>query len=231
MGTGSKRENRNTAAAIQLVHGDCMEHMRSMQRRSVDHVFSDIPFAEVNRPSGSARSFDKGVADVSTFCTEEFAREAIRLTRGWVLVFCGSMQVSTLMRVFREEGLRMVRVGTAVKTAPSPLNGQHGFVSGTESLVIGKKPRTPFYGHCVPPVFPMPPVHWRNRIHKTEKPVSTLREILSLVSAEGDLILDPCMGSGAVGVAATELKRRFLGIELDAAYFEAARRRLHKRSH
>jgi hypothetical protein len=226
MNTSDKNPESCGKKAIQLFHGDCMEHMRRMPRRHVDHVVTDIPYAEVTRPSGSARNFDKGVADIATFCLEEFAREAIRVSRGWVLVFCGGEQASALKRVFRTERMRMIRSGTAIKTAPSPLNGQYGFVSATECFVVGKKARTPFYGHCVPPVFMMPPIHWRRRTHPTEKPVSTIREILTLVSAEGDLVLDPCMGSGSVGVAAAQLKRRFIGIELDAGFYAAACKRL-----
>jgi len=39
-------------------------------------------------------------------------------------------------------------------------------------------------------------------------------------------VLDPFMGSGTTGVAAVKLGRRFTGIELDAGYFDTARRRI-----
>ncbi|HYX11708.1 MAG TPA: site-specific DNA-methyltransferase, partial [Candidatus Acidoferrum sp.] len=45
-------------------------------------------------------------------------------------------------------------------------------------------------------------------------------------SNPGDLVLDPFMGVGSTGVAALELGRRFIGIELDETYVAAARRRI-----
>jgi DNA modification methylase len=43
---------------------------------------------------------------------------------------------------------------------------------------------------------------------------------------DADVILDPYMGSGATGVACVQAGRRFIGIELDAGYFETACRRI-----
>jgi site-specific DNA-methyltransferase (adenine-specific) len=45
-------------------------------------------------------------------------------------------------------------------------------------------------------------------------------------SNEGDTVLDPFMGSGTTGVACKRLGRNFVGIELDAGYFEIAKRRI-----
>ena len=42
----------------------------------------------------------------------------------------------------------------------------------------------------------------------------------------GDLVLDPFMGGGAFGEAAVRLGRRFIGIELDATYFQTAKSRI-----
>ena len=47
-------------------------------------------------------------------------------------------------------------------------------------------------------------------------------------SNEGDLVLDPFMGSGTTGVAAIETNRNFIGIEIDADYFAIAQRRIDK---
>lgn len=62
--------------------------------------------------------------------------------------------------------------------------------------------------------------------HPTQKPVRVLEHIVRLASPDGGLVLDPFMGVGSTGVAAVRLGRRFIGMELDARYVEAARRRL-----
>jgi DNA modification methylase len=53
-----------------------------------------------------------------------------------------------------------------------------------------------------------------------------LRRLIELASGPGDVVLDPFMGVGSTGVAALELGRRFVGIELEEAYVAAARRRI-----
>jgi site-specific DNA-methyltransferase (adenine-specific)/modification methylase len=60
--------------------------------------------------------------------------------------------------------------------------------------------------------------------------VRVLKHIIKIASAPNDLVFDPFMGVGSTGIAALELKRCFLGVEIDREYFKAANRRL-KNSH
>ena len=66
----------------------------------------------------------------------------------------------------------------------------------------------------------------KSNLHPTQKPVALLEELIKTFSNEGDTVLDNCMGSGSTGVAALNLNRTFIGIELDAQYFEVAKKRL-----
>jgi DNA modification methylase len=47
-------------------------------------------------------------------------------------------------------------------------------------------------------------------------------------SNPGDVVLDPFMGSGTTGVAAMHTGRKFVGIEMDAGYFQIAKARIEK---
>ena len=62
--------------------------------------------------------------------------------------------------------------------------------------------------------------------HSTEKPVALMEWILKYYSKEGDIILDPTMGSGSMGVACDNMKRNFIGIEKDEEIFNVAWERL-----
>jgi len=66
----------------------------------------------------------------------------------------------------------------------------------------------------------------KNPFHPTQKPVRILEHIIKIASKPGDLIFDPFMGVGSTGVAALSLGRRFIGVEIDEKYFEAAKKRL-----
>lgn len=63
-------------------------------------------------------------------------------------------------------------------------------------------------------------------LHPTAKPVPMLRWLIRSFSHPGARVLDPFAGSGSTGVAAALEHRQFVGIELDAAYYTIARRRL-----
>lgn len=62
--------------------------------------------------------------------------------------------------------------------------------------------------------------------HPTVKPVELMEHLIKLASFENQTILDPFMGSGSTGVACIELKRKFIGYEIDKDYFEIAKKRL-----
>jgi len=62
--------------------------------------------------------------------------------------------------------------------------------------------------------------------HSTEKPVNLMKWILKYYSKEGDVILDPTMGSGSMGVACKEMNRNFFGIEKDNEIYEVAINRI-----
>ena len=62
--------------------------------------------------------------------------------------------------------------------------------------------------------------------HSTEKPVALMSWIFKYYSKEGDVILDPTMGSGSTGVACKNMNRNFIGIEMDKEIFKVAEERL-----
>lgn len=64
------------------------------------------------------------------------------------------------------------------------------------------------------------------KLHPTQKPEKLLYNIIISSSKEGDLILDPFMGSGTTGAMAKRLSRNFCGIEKDVKYMEYALRRI-----
>lgn len=62
--------------------------------------------------------------------------------------------------------------------------------------------------------------------HAAQKPLNLMELLISLVTREGQLVLDPFMGSGTTCLAAKRLKRCYIGIDADPQSVAAARRRL-----
>lgn len=64
------------------------------------------------------------------------------------------------------------------------------------------------------------------KVHPTQKPEQLLARVLLSSSKPGDLVIDPFNGTGTTGAVAKRLGRRFIGIEREATYAEAARERI-----
>jgi len=65
-------------------------------------------------------------------------------------------------------------------------------------------------------------------LHPTQKPVALMEYLIKTYTNEGDTVLDFTMGSGTTGVAAKNLGRDFIGIELDEEYFKIAQDRINQ---
>ena len=58
--------------------------------------------------------------------------------------------------------------------------------------------------------------------HSTQKPTDLMKWVLKYYSKEGDVVLDPTMGSGSTGVACKEMNRNFIGMEMNPEIYEVA---------
>jgi len=72
------------------------------------------------------------------------------------------------------------------------------------------------------------PVVERDTVHPTQKPVALMEYLIKTYTNEAEIVLDFTMGSGSTGVAAANLGRNFIGIELDSDYFSTAESRINE---
>ena len=77
-------------------------------------------------------------------------------------------------------------------------------------------------------VWQIPPA--KANFHATPKPEELMKRIIEATSNEGDIVLDPMMGSGTTGIVCQATGREFIGIELDVTYFELAQKRIKEAS-
>ena len=94
----------------------------------------------------------------------------------------------------------------------------------THDLVIGETTGQPRYEPPLPTT--MLEIKSTRGKHSTEKPVALMEWILKYYSKEGDVVLDPTMGSGSTGVACKNMNRNFIGIEKDPEIYEVAVNRI-----
>lgn len=210
---------------------DCIQGMRTIPDKSIDMVLTDIPYGAVTKNgkdrakyAGQLRKLDKGKADEITFDLIEFLEEVSRISNGGVYIFCGIEQVSTIFSYFDNQKDFMVRQCAWKKANPAPSNGQHMWLSTMENCIFAKRRKTKFNAVCKPSVWEFPIS--RGKLHPTQKPLELFEYLLKASTDEGDLILDPCMGSGTTAVACENLKRNWIGFELEKEYYDIANNRV-----
>jgi site-specific DNA-methyltransferase (adenine-specific) len=197
--------------------------MKSIENDFFNLSLTDIPYGAVNRDSNGLRTLNKEQADIMTFDLNEFLNEVYRVSKSTIIIFCGKEQLSEIYDYFNKK--QMKNLGTVrqliwEKTNPSPMNGQYIYISGIENAVWFKKRGGTFNAHCKNTVFKFP--CGRSKIHPTEKNHNLLKELIIDNSNEGDIVFDPCSGSGSHCLVAKELNRNFVGCELNTEWYEIA---------
>jgi hypothetical protein len=113
-----------------------------------------------------------------------------------------------------------------------PRNINRRYVQDTEFAIWAVKPKgkwvfnLPKDKKYLRAEFRTPTVSGCERVgHPTQKSLKLMSQLISIHTNEGDTVLDPFMGSGTTGVAASLLGRKYLGIDMDFAYLELASKR------
>jgi len=212
---------------IKLYNDDCMNVLPSLADGSISLTLTDIPYDEVNRKSNGLRNLNKSHADIITFPLDDFIDEVVRVTSGSIYIFCGSVQVSYIRNRLIENDLS-VRHCIWEKTNPSPMNGEYMWLSSIENCIFARKKGAYFdiKEKCKSSVWRCATEKYKD--HPTPKPVELMERLIQASSKRGDVVLDPCMGSGAVGIAAKRTNRNFIGIEMNKEYYDTTIERIEK---
>lgn len=211
----------------ELINIDCMKYMKTISDNYVNLTLTDIPYDGVNRDDNGLRKLDKGKADIITFDMQKFLDEIYRITSNTIIIFCGQGQLSQIFTYFlNKQYLKKGSVRQIVwrKTNPSPMNGDKIYLSGVENAVWFKKSGGVFNAFCKNTVFDYPT--GSSEFHPTEKNHGLLRELILDNSNEGDIVFDPCAGSGSHLLVAFQNMRNYLGCELNEEYYKIAEKRL-----
>ena len=211
----------------QILCADCISAMATLPNDCVDFTLTDIPYNAVNlkenKRASALRKLGKGKADILTFDLQTFLSAVYRVTKNNIVIFCGYRQFSEIFAFFANKK-GTTRPIIWQKTNP-PLNAQYTYLSGIEMAVWHKKSKSKvfnaFYKNSV---FCYP--CGSSKIHPTEKNHALLADLIKDNTNEGDIVFDPCAGSGAHCLVAKNLNRRFLGFELNKDFANKAQKRL-----
>lgn len=202
-----------------VLHGDCIQIMRSLPANCVDFILTDPPYL-VNYCDRSGRSIQN---DCDAAWLKPAFAQAWRVLKpnSFMVAFYSWTKVDRFMDAWRSAGFRAVGHLVFRKTYSSKarfLKYHH------EQAYLLAKGNPALPQHPIPDVIDMP--YSGNTLHPTQKPVAALLPLIQAFSQMGSVVLDPFCGSGTTLQAAKQSNRRYLGIELDAKYHAVAVKRL-----
>ena len=212
-------QTQRSSFSNQIVHGDCIQVMRQMAPESADFILTDPPYL-VNYRDRSNRTIQN---DASGAWLKPAMREAYRVLKQdrVAIMFYGWTRVDAFFEAWKEAGFQPVGHLVFQKQYSSKsrfFHYQH------EQAYLLAKGRPPIPKQPLNDVIAMP--YSGNKLHPTQKPVTALLPLIRSFALPGELVLDPFAGSGSTCAAALLADRRFIGIELDDVYCEAATARI-----
>jgi len=232
---------------IKIFQGDCLDILAKLPENTFDLIFADPPYFLSNNGitchAGRMVSVNKGDWDRSrgADANHEFNRAWLAACQR-VLKPNGAIWVSGTSHVIHSVGFAMQQLEfkllndiSWVKPNPPPNLSCRYFTHATETIIWAgksKSSRHTFNYKLMKSVNHdkqmksvweiLPPSREEKQFgkHPTQKPIALLERILLASSSEGDLVLDPFLGSGTSAVAALRLSRRVTGIDFDQAWIQ-----------
>jgi site-specific DNA-methyltransferase (adenine-specific) len=202
-----------------ILHGDCVEVMRTLPSESVDFILTDPPYLVRYRDRhGRTVAND----DNARWLKPAFAEMYRLLKAGSLAVsFYGWNRVDLFFDAWRAAGFQPVgHLVFRKRYASSARFVQYRH----ESAYLLAKGAAPLPAEPLPDVLDW--TYTGNRLHPTEKAVATLAPLIASFCRAGDVVLDPFCGSGSTLVAARDAGCAYVGIELDAGHHRTAVERL-----
>lgn len=158
-----------------------------------------------------------------------------------MIVFCSFQQQSILIDAAAKHGfVHYIPLTFIKKSSPQALKANMRIVGATEHALLFYRSYLPKFrngskvdengktirgtGHMVLDWF-----QWERdgkevpKIHPTQKPVNVLKKLIEICTDPGDVVIDPCFGSGATARAARETGRNFYGFEINKDYYRRAK--------
>ena len=226
-----------------MLLGNSLDVIKRIPDNSIDFILTDPPYnlgkhstGNIPLPGRSAMNNDVAAWDLIDFNPEDWADDFIRILKptGNLFIFTSYNQLgrwyNCLDHRFDTSNFMIWH-----KTNPAPKVFKAGFLNSCEMIFTcwNKKHTWNFISQAEMHNFIESPICMRperlsNPNHPTQKPVVILKKMIEIATNKDDIIFDPFMGVGSTGVAALRLGRRFIGVELDKVYFQAAQERINK---
>lgn len=182
-----------------------------------------------------ASDFNFNLYEYFHFCSQLMKKEPLRGgCRGrssdapCMIVFCSFEQIPTLTKAAEKHGfVHSIPLIFVKNYSPQVLKANMRIVGATEYALLFYRDRLPKFRNEGKMIFNW--FEWERdgddvpKCHPAQKPVKLLKQLISIFTDEGDVVIDPCFGSGSTARACVELNRNFYGFEINRDFYKKAK--------
>ena len=233
-----------------LLNTNCIEYLKQQPANYIDMIFADPPYFLSNGgqtiQSGKIVCVDKGEWDKKSNYDDinlfnlNWLKECKRVLKdgGSLWVSGTSHNIFSVHQILISLGFKINNIIIWHKTNPPPLIYKTRFKYSYEMIIWASKGKPKTFNYQAMHDVDNCEMHdvWHFAAasknekqfgkHPAQKPEKLLERIILATTNEGDLVMDPFMGSGTTCYVAKKLNRNFIGIEQDLNYFNLATKRI-----
>lgn len=228
-----------------ILNVDCVKGISDLIAGSVsvDLIVADPPYV-ISRDSNFHTMKDRKNARTGTsfgswdeeFDNKPWIKKSFEVLKdgGSLIVFNDFKKISDIIEIAGDAGFEFKDVIVWEKTNPMPRNRDRRYVPSLEVMIwFVKKKKAKWTFNRQDVAYRSPVMRFASesgggfkRYHPTQKPVKLIEELIKVHSNEGDLVLDPFMGSGTTAISAINTGRKYVGFELEKEYFDVLTTRI-----
>ena len=172
------------------------------------------------------------IAEFFHFCSKLLVKEPKERGKApAMIVFCAWQQIPMVQEYGKKHGFKNSYPIYFIKnTSSQVLKVNMKIVGAVETALVLYRDKLPKFnnsGHMILNWF-----KWERdgkdipKIHPTQKPVVMLKKLIEIFTDEGDVVIDPCAGSGSTLRAAYEMGRVSYGFEVDKQFYRDAKEKM-----
>jgi len=233
-----------------VIHGDCLEVMKSIPDKSIDMILCDLPYGNTNCKWDTIIPFEplweqykriiKDNGAITLTASQPFTSALVmsnpkmfRCALVWnkkknsnpLQAKISPLKIHEDILVF---GIKAVNYYPQKEIRGKPRKKIYPFKTSNNSIIgeFSSKINTENNEYYPTSILEFSNANKIGLLHPTQKPVALFEYLIKTYTNEGDLVLDNCAGSGTTGVACKNTNRNFILIEQDEKYCEVIKERV-----
>lgn len=245
------RETDISGSYKQILFNDHFQNFKTYNLHKAQLIIADIPYnlgnnAYASNPAwykeGDNQNGESELAGKSFFDTDknfkpaEFMHFCSKLLKNepkekgqapCMIVFCAFDQQMYLIELAKRYGLKnYINLVFRKNFSAQVLKANMKIVGNCEYGLLFYREKLPKFNNNGKMIFNC--IDWErdgnaiDKLHPTQKPLPLLKKLIKIFTDEGDIVIDPCAGSGSTLVAALELNRKAYGFEIKKDFHKSA---------